>query len=188
MKNVCITMIFGFLVVSSALAQPIERICSSLPLFAASSDVNAIDGTLTIGLFSDVQTEVEPALLTMFEKLKTWNRETVKKACGLKKVIAVSLNSDNLDDFKGQVIWVLDAEASLEKLKEKTTNGFFTIGSQQSKFEDYLFITVIYTNKSDDPNVERWRLSRIFANCDISQYRASPNLMVKEGFEGKNCD
>ncbi len=169
-------------------AQPLGQMIKVLPLFAASSNVKAVYGILTIGVFSDVQSEVGEATLQKFKDLSHWGNEEVRKMFEFQTIEVVSLNGKNLADFEGQIIWVLDADVSLERLKEKTINGIFTIGAQKKKFEDCLFITVHYKDKSSHPRIERWRLVRIFANCELSNLRPSTRLKAKEGYVPKNCD
>ncbi|OQY30407.1 MAG: hypothetical protein B6244_00700 [Candidatus Cloacimonetes bacterium 4572_55] len=171
-----------------AYTQPLERLIYGLPLFAAGSHIKAVDETLTIGVFSDSKDKINKETLTKFKDIKTWSNDRIRKIFELQKLEIVSLNSENLTDFAGQIIWVLDASASLEKLKEVTANGIFTIAAQDPGYEDYVFVTSIYENKSSDPDVERWRLTRFFVNCEVSQLRPSSNLKTKDGYVEKNCD
>ncbi len=169
-------------------AQPLDRVIQSLPLFVGWANVKAVEGILTIGVFSDSQSEIGPATLNKFKKLKPWDRDPVKKFIGHQRVELVSVNGDNLPEFEGQVIWVMDAAVSLPLLKDKTMNGVFTIGVQDDKYQNYLAATLIYEDKSADPIVERWRMVQFFVNCQISPLSFSKKLMDKDNFVGRNCN
>ncbi len=189
MKNCIISLMVVIFWTGSVFAQPLERIVSSLPVFAASADVKTVeDGILTIGIFSD-SSAVDQNILDVIDNLQAWDSDLVKGVIQYKKIEVISLNKDNITEFKGQIIWVLDAStASLEKLKIHTIDGVFTIGTQERKFEDNLFATLIYKNKSDDPNVERWRLIELISNCEISPLQFAKKVSTKKYFAGIKCD
>ena len=169
-------------------AQELERFTNSLPAFVTFASVKAVDGVLTIGVFSDEQANIDQKTLEIFKNLKAWKSESISVPVGNKTIEVIGLNSDNLNNFTGQIIWVLDAQTSLEDLKVHSNNGVFTVGIQDSKFGDYLFTTFIYENKSDDPKVERWRLTKLIANCEISPLRYAGKVLKKKYFSGKKCD
>ncbi len=173
---------------SNVSAQPLERIIKSLPVFVRYASVKADDGVLTLGVFSDEQPQIEKSILEIFKNLKLWDHSEVIQSVGNKKINVIALNSDNIAEFKGQVIWVIDAKDSLEKIKKHSEIGIFTIGAQNSEFEDYLVTTIIWEDKSDDPKIERWRLIKFIANCEISPLRFSNKIAGKEYFLGKKCD
>ncbi|OQY27842.1 MAG: hypothetical protein B6244_09315 [Candidatus Cloacimonetes bacterium 4572_55] len=172
---------------AQAFSQPVDRLIQSLPLFVGWSSVKAKNETLKIGVFSDKTSRVDNGLLSKFQKLKPWNHDLVKEFIGHNRIDVIFLNSDNLSDFDGQIIWVLDADASLKALRKKTMEGVFTIGAQHQTFEAYIAATLMYENKSNDPKVERWRLIRFFGNCEISPLIFSNKLKSKENFVSKNC-
>ncbi|OQY30403.1 MAG: hypothetical protein B6244_00680 [Candidatus Cloacimonetes bacterium 4572_55] len=172
----------------TVIAQPLERIIQSLPIFISCTGVKAVDGVLTVGIFSDELLQVEEATLQTLENIRVWKNEGIIKIVGIKKIKVVALNSNNIVEFKGQVIWIIDAEASLEKLKRHTMEGVFTIGAQNDKFVDYLTATQLYENKSDRPDVERWRLTQLIFNCELSPLRITGKLSNKNYFVEKGCN
>ncbi|OQY30404.1 MAG: hypothetical protein B6244_00685 [Candidatus Cloacimonetes bacterium 4572_55] len=184
-----ISLILILLTCSDAISAPsLERIIQTLPVFVSYSGVTADDGILTIGVFSDELPQVKKSTLETFENLRVWGHEDVVKSIGNKKMIAVALNGNNIAEFRGQVIWVIDAKASLSKIKKHSENGVFTIGSKNIEFEKYLFATMIFENKSDSPEIKRWRLTKFIVNCDISPIRFSNKITGKKYFLGKKCD
>ncbi len=189
MKNVFYyALIISIVVPGFCMGQPLERMCQSLPTFSGYAGVKGVDGVLTVGIFSDEQSEVEKKTLKMFQDIKSWNKEQRKELMEYKEIKVVSLTGENLDQFEGQIIWVLDADASLEKLKEKSSKGTYTTAVQDDKFEDYLFLTIFFENKSDDPSVEKWRAVKITANCEISPLRFPSKITKKPYFSGKSCE
>ncbi|OQY30333.1 MAG: hypothetical protein B6244_00295 [Candidatus Cloacimonetes bacterium 4572_55] len=169
-------------------AQPLERIIQNVPVFAGYANVQAVDNILTVGIMSDSLSKTGEEALEMFKKLKTWNHEGVIKILGHKKVEVVSLNKKNIDEFKGQILWVMNASTSLQSLKALTEKGVFTIALAQPELSDHIFVTVTFENKSDDPAIERWRLTKLEANCKISPLRFVGKLAGKSYFIGRNCD
>ncbi|OQY28469.1 MAG: hypothetical protein B6244_06875 [Candidatus Cloacimonetes bacterium 4572_55] len=148
MKYFYILFIVGLLLIHTAQAQQLERITNSLPVFAASSNISAANGILTIGVFSDAST-VNQNNLELIRTLKTWNSKLIKKAIPHKKIEVTALDDTNIAEFKGQIIWVIDGDSfSLEKIKIHTNNGVFTIGTQELAFENYLFATLIQENSA----------------------------------------
>lgn len=179
-----IAILFPYRIVK---AQRLERFTNSLPAFAAAGGLKAVDGLVTIGVFSDEKKDIDKETLEMFKNLKAWNAKSVMNTIGNKKIEVTSLNIDNISEFKGQLIWVLDAEKSLEDLKVQSENGVYTVGIQEDKFGDYLYSTFIYENKSDDPDIEKWRLVKLIVNCEISPLRYSDEVSKKKYFSGKDC-
>ncbi len=169
-------------------AQPIERVIKSLPVFVAYTYVQAVDSILTVGVFSDVEPEVPADILEKFRNLRAWNQKAVQKVTGHKKVVVVSLNANNIDEFSGQIIWVLAASDSLAKIEKQTVNGVLTIGSNEKAYEDHLLLTLTFKNVSKQRSVQRWRLSRFYANCALSPLRFNESLMNKKYFVGNGCN
>lgn len=177
--------------ISSGRAEDIDqlkRFTHNLPTFVGLADVKSKDSVLTVGVFSDKSMRIKLETLVIFKQLKGWGSEIIVSRTEHKRVDVVGLNQRNLSQFKGQVIWVLDAEKSLPDLKKITEKGIFTIGVQNTNYEEHLFATLLYENKSDDPTIERWRLVKLTANCEISPLRFSKKLTEKDYFYGKICD
>ncbi len=188
MKKWLLTLSFLLISISAANAQPLERVVQSVPVFSAMAGVKAVNGVLTIGVFSEVEDQISKETLKEFETLKSWSHEKVKGVTGHTKIEVVGLNRKSLDSFKGQIIWVLAAEEDLPKLKTLTQKGVFTIGTHDKAYEKALYVTLDYENKSDDPAVERWRLTRMYVNCEICPLRFTEKLDEKDHFFGNKCE
>lgn len=189
MKKQFLIILLVLLIGKPVFAQEqIERFANSLPVFVAFCGVKAENGVLTIGIFSEADPNIPQSTLDIFKNLRPWSNDSVISETNHKTIEVVPLNPTNLADFSGNVIWVMDANESLPALKEKTSQGIFTIGSQEEKFSEYLFTTLLYENKSNDPKVEKWRLTELIANCDLTSLRYSDKLMSKSYFNGKNCN
>ncbi len=173
---------------SNVSAQPLERIIQSLPVFVRYSNVKADDGLLIVGVFSDKKPKIEDTTLDLFKNLKIWNHKEVIENVGHKEIKVVSLNGSNISAFKGQVIWVIDAKDSPGKLKSSTKKGIFTIGAQNTVLEESLAASLIFKNKSDDPEKEKWRLTKFIANCEISPLKFANKLKGKNYFASKKCN
>ncbi len=188
MRKLPLTIVLLLLAATQSNSQQLERFAFSLPVFAAYCGVRAVDNTLTVGVFSEKE-EIPQSILDVFKNAKPWKKESVVDKIKHERVEVVSLNPENLEDFDGQIIWVLDADFSSNLLKEKTRANIFTIGAQNpTAFVTNLFTTVVYKNVSQDQGVEKWRLERLIANCEISKLRYPPNVTEKPYFEGIDCD
>ncbi len=165
--------------------EQIERFANSLPVFFAFTGLQAAGGTLTVGVFSE--TTVGQDVLDTFKNLKPWANESVVSQTKHTKIEVVALSAKNIDGFKGQIIWVLDIKDSQALLKAQTEKGIYTIGAQEETYQSDLFTTLLYDNVSDDPKVEKWRLTKLIANCELSKLRYSDKLTSKEYFLGKAC-
>jgi hypothetical protein len=167
----------------------LQRFANNLPTFVAMAGVTAEDGVLEIGVFSD-DTEIDAEILTAFKNIRSWGLDDVKSVTNHNEISVIPLNRNNIYQFEGEIIWVLEAEknSSLWALKKRSRDGIFTVGSQQETYKNYIFTTFIYKNKSDDPNVERWRLVKMLVNCDISPLNYSDKINGKSYYEPMNCD
>ncbi|RMH69288.1 MAG: hypothetical protein D6675_13180 [Gemmatimonadetes bacterium] len=172
---------------AGAPANTLERFANSLPVFAASAGIQSQTDTLTIGVFSE--SDVPAADLDVFKSLKTWDAELVQNVTQHNHIEVIPLQATTLETFEGQIIWVLDATPkSLKLLKTYTEKGIFTIGMLDENYQNFLFTTLIYENKSDDPTIERWRLVKLIANCEISPLSYSKKLRSKPYFTGNGCE
>lgn len=186
-KFVLFTLVFLMLPTMSP-AQSLERIIQSLPVFAAAADVKAQNGVLKVGIYSELQNEIPEDILSWFRDIKAWNHDAVVNVTGHQTVEVVSVNNDALPKFDGQILWVLAAGDSLPQVKKLSEKGIFTIGVQDKTYEKFLFVTLTYEDKSSGGDVERWRLVRLFANCDISPLRFTKKLTEKNHFVGFLCE
>ncbi len=186
MKKVSICLLICMMWASASLAQPFDQIVKIMPLFASWTNVKAVDKTLTIGVFSELGTN-DDATVKKVKESEYWNRDVIKEFIGHQQVETVPLTVDNLMDFQGQIIWVLDADQALPLLMEKSQAGIFTIGVQNQSFEDFLVATLIYENVSADPKVERWKLLRFVGNCGITPLEFSYKLTTRDNFVGQSC-
>lgn len=166
-------------------AQPLELLVKSLPVFSAYADIKAVDNVLTIGVYSDGQ--ADPKMLNVFREIRAWSADEVQQTIGHRTIEAVFLNRWSLNDFEGQIIWVMDMVDTLA-LRKQTEKGVFTISAQHEEYQKYLFATLIYENASDDPGVKKWRLTKLMTNCDISPLRFSTKITKKKYFVGNACD
>lgn len=179
--------LIGLLWFSYGLAQPIEQVVQIMPLFASWTDVKARDNVLTIGVFSESNTDLK-STVDILSQSEYWYRRVIKDFIGHEKVVCVPLNSENLSDFSGEIIWVLQADSSLTALRDKAGQGIFTIGVQNPAFEPYLVATLTYEDESTNPKEERWKLTRFFGNCAITPLKFSYKLTTRDNFVGHNCE
>lgn len=185
------TLFFIIILIMAArtgVAQPLEILIRSLPVFTAYAGVEAVDNILTVGVYSDKDVNLDE--IKAFEEIRSWSADGVTIVTNHQSINIQALNQKNLADFTGQIIWILNVidTVSLNQIKTFTENGLFTIGAQNKNYQDYIFATLIYVNTSNDPSVEKWRLTELIANCEISPLRFSNKLTHKKYFVDKQCD
>ncbi|OQY28113.1 MAG: hypothetical protein B6244_08395 [Candidatus Cloacimonetes bacterium 4572_55] len=177
-----------FLSPQSTLAQPLERVIQSLPIFVACAGIQTDTGALIVGVFSESQDQVNPEILAQFRELKAWYRETVISITLHDSVLVIPVNKKTLSKFNGHILWVIDADKSSKTLRKLSRKGVFTIAMQNEKMENALFAVVHYNNISEDKNIEKWRLVKFVANCTISPLRFNRTIRKKDSYVEKGCD
>lgn len=183
----CLPLFFVLSFGQHSWSQPLDRIVQSLPIFVACAGISSSDGALEIGIFSEKSPDINAATITQFRDIRSWNHESVVSVTGHSAVNVQPVAVSDLAIFSGDILWVLDASTVVDTLVNLTRAGVYTIGIQEERLEDCLFTVLHYENKSQDKHVERWRLVRFAANCEISPLRYNSTATSKDSFVSKNC-